>query len=172
VPPAPRLVAWVGSSVGNLRRGEAAAFLARIRRGLAPSDRVLVGFDARKPASVLEAAYDDSAGVTAAFNRNLLVRINRELGGAFDPLQFTHRARWRARTGQVELHLVSRVEQRVAIRRLDLEVPFRAGEAIFTERSVKYSLPEIDGVAAAAGLRVARAWTDASALFRLVLLAP
>lgn len=171
-PRAPRLVAWLGSSIGNLRRAEAAAFLARLRGGLAPGDRLLVGFDLRKERAVLEAAYDDGAGVTAAFNRNLLARINRDLGGRFDVAEFAHRARYREAAGRVELHLVSRRAQRVRIDALGLEAPFAAGEAIFTERSVKYSPAEITALARAAGLRLTAAWTDAARRCCLALLAP
>ena len=104
----PRLVLWLGSNVGNFDRTEAAGFLRRVRRALAPEDRLLLGVDLRKERSVLEAAYDDARGVTARFTRNLLVRINRELGGSFIPTSFAHRARWLEDEGKIEIHLVSR----------------------------------------------------------------
>jgi L-histidine N-alpha-methyltransferase len=109
--PAPRFVLWLGSNVGNLHRDEAAAFLAGCHARLAPSDRLLVGIDARKDRATLERAYDDAAGVTARFNKNLLVRVNRELGGDFDPAKFRHRALWDEERGRVEMWLDSLEEQ-------------------------------------------------------------
>ena len=120
----------------------------------------------------LEAAYDDACGVTAAFNRNLLVRINRELGGHFDPRTFRHQARYDEEAGRIEMHLVSDRGQRVAIDRLGLEISFQAGEAIHTENSYKYSLAEIEALAAAARLRGEHSWFDSERRFCLNLLVP
>ncbi len=169
---APKLVAWLGSSIGNLTRARAGAFLARVRRSLDPGDRMLIGFDLRKDRAVLEAAYDDAAGVTAAFNKNLLARINRELDGTFDLDDFAHRARYREAAGRIEMHLVARRSHTVHIRALDLTIPLSSSEALFTERSVKYAPSEIASVADAGRLRVLRSWHDTARQFSLVLLAP
>ena len=160
LPAAPRLVLWLGSNIGNFERDDAASFLDDVRRVLAKGDRLLVGIDLRKEPTVLEAAYDDPTGVTAAFNRNLLSRINRELGGHFDVRAFTHRAVYDDVSGRVEMYLVSERTQRVAIDELDVEASFAAGEVILTEHCYKYSLAEIDTLAAAAGLWRARTWLD------------
>jgi dimethylhistidine N-methyltransferase len=168
----PKLIAWLGSNVGNFGRGEAARFLARVRGTMAPRDRLLIGIDLRKPRALLEAAYDDAAGVTARFNLNLLERINRELLGRFDLGAFAHRALWNRRHGRVEMHLVSRTRQTVRIDGLALEVSFRRGETIFTESSYKYSLEEIRDLARAAGLAVERCWLDEQQWFSVSLLAP
>jgi L-histidine N-alpha-methyltransferase len=168
----PKLVLWLGSNVGNFPRGEAARFLQSVRATLAPSDRLLMGVDLRKSREVLEAAYDDAAGVTAAFNLNLLARINRELGGHFDLGRFAHRARWREREGRVAIHIVSRARQSVRIDALDRTIDFAEDEAIFTESSYKYSIDEIRTLARAAGLGVERCWLDAEQRFSLNLLAP
>jgi dimethylhistidine N-methyltransferase len=168
----PKLVLWLGSNVGNFRRADAARFLASVRRRLGAADRLLMGVDLRKSPAVLEAAYDDAAGVTARFNRNLLARINRELDGEFDLERFAHRARWHERRGAVELALVSVGAQRVAIRALGIELAFADGEAIHTESSYKYSAGELARLAAASGLRVETRWRDDAHRFALVLLAP
>lgn len=167
-----RLVLWLGSSVGNLSREEAAGFLGRVRRRLSPGDRMLVGIDLRKDAARLEQAYDDAEGVTARFNLNLLRRINQELGGRFELPAFRHRARYREDLGRVEMHLVSRVAQRVDIEKLDLAIDFEADESIHTESSYKYAPAEIDRLTAAAGLRTLARWLDGEGLFSLNLLAP
>jgi dimethylhistidine N-methyltransferase len=166
----PKLILWLGSNIGNLDRMEAAAFLRRIRDTLQPADRVLVGFDLRKDRAILEAAYDDAAGVTAAFNLNLLARINRELDGDFDLDAYRHLAIYDPDLGRIEMYLVSTRSQRVTIGSLGLEVAFAAGETIHTENSYKYSLTEIDEVSRAAGLHAERCWQDAEGRFSLHLL--
>ena len=166
-----RLVLWLGSSIGNLDRGEAAAFLQTVRSSLGPRDHLLVGIDLRKAREVLEKAYDDPAGVTARFNRNLLVRINRELGGHFDLNAFRHRAFYAEEVGRVEMSLVSGTSQMVKIDRLEVEVPFESGEAIHTEHCYKYSLKEIETLAEAGGMRLARRWLDSQGQFSINLLA-
>jgi uncharacterized SAM-dependent methyltransferase len=165
------LVLWLGSNIGNLERAEAARFLARLRAALAPGDGLLIGLDLRKERAVFEAAYDDPCGVTAAFNRNLLVRANRELGGDFDVRSFEHRAVYNEEVGRVEMYLVSTHFQSVYLDRLRLEIEFSAGESIHTENSYKYSPEEIEYLAANAGLRTEQAWLDADGLFRLNLFA-
>jgi dimethylhistidine N-methyltransferase len=166
-----KLVLWLGSNIGNLERTEAARFLARLRATLAPGDRLLIGLDLRKDRAVLEAAYDDPCGVTAAFNRNLLVRANRELGGNFDVRSFEHRAVYNEELGRVEMYLVSTRPQRVYLDQLRAEVTFRAGEAIHTENAYKYAPAEIDSLAAVAGLRTEQSWLDEDRSFRLNLFA-
>jgi dimethylhistidine N-methyltransferase len=168
----PRLVLWLGSSVGNLSRGEAAAFLSRVRAGLGPEDRFLLGVDLRKDKATLERAYDDARGVTARFNRNLLARANRELGAGFDLEAFAHRARYDEAEGRVEMHLESLRAQRVPVARLGREFEFAAGELVHTENSYKYSLAEIDALAAAAGFALEGQWLDRARRFSLSRLLP
>jgi dimethylhistidine N-methyltransferase len=168
----PKLIAWLGSNIGNFDRAGAAEFLAHIRGAMEPRDRLLVGIDLRKDRRTLERAYDDSLGVTARFNLNLLARINRELGGGFDLAHFEHEALWREREGRMELSLVSRRDQEVRIRALDQVVKLRDGERIHTEDSFKYSYEEIAEIASAASLCVARRWLDPTGAYSLNLLAP
>ena len=170
--PSPRLVVWLGSSVGNLDRRSAAAFLAGVAGSLAPQDRLLIGIDLRKSKQVLERAYDDEAGVTARFNLNLLRRINRELGADFKEADFFHRAVYLEEEGRVEMHLVCRKPCRVRIPACDLAVDFEAGESIHSENSVKYSLDEIDELVRAAGFETDARWLDVDELFSLSLLSP
>src|SRR5262245_41620349 len=165
-----RLILWLGSNIGNFTRAEAATFLHRIGATMKPADGMLVGVDLRKDRAILEAAYDDTAGVTAAFNLNLLARINRELEGDFDLGAFRHRAVYDPDLGRIEMYLVSTRSQRVTIGRLGLEVTFADGETIHTENSYKYSLTEIEEVSKAADLRAERRWQDAEARFSLHLL--
>jgi dimethylhistidine N-methyltransferase len=167
----PRLILWLGSNIGNFTREEAASFLRRIRDTMTPLDRTLVGVDLRKDRGVLEAAYDDAAGVTASFNLNLLARINHELNGNFDLNAFQHRAVYNQDVGSIEMYLDSMRAQSVTIRRLGLTVEFAAGEPIHTENSYKYSLAEIRAVAATAGLRDQCFWQDAAGRFNVHLLA-
>jgi dimethylhistidine N-methyltransferase len=169
---APKLVLWLGSSIGNFTHAEAARFLARVRSRMSEHDRMLVGADLRKPPSVLLKAYDDDDGVTARFNRNLLARINRELGGTFDLAAFRHEARWNEGAGCVEMHLVSTRAQTVTVAALDLRVAFQFGESIHTESSHKYSVEELDALASAAGLSVEHRWLDDLGRFSLSMLAP
>ena len=167
-----KLILWLGSNIGNLERAEAAQFLGRVRGTLAPSDRMLVGIDLRKDGAVLEAAYDDACGVTAAFNRNLLARINQELDGHFDLHAFRHRAVYNEQAGRVEMYLISACAQKVRIDQLRLEVDFAEGEAIHTENSYKYSQAEIETLAADSGLHLERAWLDPDQRFQLNLFRP
>jgi dimethylhistidine N-methyltransferase len=153
-------------------RDGASAFLAGVRRTLDARDRMLVGIDHRKERAVLEAAYDDASGVTARFNQNLLVRINRELGGDFDVERFAHRARYDEDVGRIEMYLVSEEDARVRIGALDLDLRFGAGEAVHTENSTKYSAAEIDALVAAAGFSTEARWTDEQDRFSVSLLGP
>lgn len=167
-----RLILWLGSSIGNYSRPRAAAFLGRVRSVMTSADRLLVGIDLRKDRGSIERAYDDNRGVTARFNRNLLARINRELGGEFVLERFAHRVSFDEDEGRLSMHLVSQGEQSVAIRQLRLAVDFSDGEAVHTEDSYKYAPAEIDGIAALAGLALRARWLDGRGRFSLNLLAP
>ncbi len=165
-----KLILWLGSNVGNFEREEAARFLGQIGEQMTDQDRLLMGVDLRKDRSVLEAAYDDSQGVTARFNLNLLERINKELGGQFDVDTFRHRAVYNEEAGRVEMYLDSTCAQTVRIEELNLVVSFEKGEEIHTENSYKYSLAEIDRLAEAACMQVERRWLDTRRLFSKNLL--
>ncbi|HYE48759.1 MAG TPA: L-histidine N(alpha)-methyltransferase [Azospirillaceae bacterium] len=157
-----------GSTIGNLDRADALAFL----RGLKPAlegGGLLVGVDLRKDRAVLDAAYDDAAGVTAAFNLNILTRINRELGGGFDLSAFAHRALWNEGEGRVEMHLVSRRDQIVAV--AGRRFAFARGETIHTENSYKYGVGEFQELARRAGFEPTGCWTDRDGLFSVHFLA-
>jgi dimethylhistidine N-methyltransferase len=166
---APLLVLFLGSNIGNFDPPAADAFLRRIRRTLRSGDLLLLGADLVKPEADLILAYDDPLGVTAAFNRNLLVRINRELGGRFDLAAFAHRAAWNAEAARVEMHLVSDRRQRVRIDACELDVAFEAGEHIWTESSYKYDPQGIVRMGQDAGFAVREQWIDAEARFALTL---
>ena len=167
--PGPRLVLFLGSSLGNFHLQEAGALLARIREHLSAGDTLLLGLDLAKDPGVLLPAYDDGAGVTARFNLNLLARLNRELGADFDLAGFRHRALWNPRHQRVELHLESLAEQRVTLSALDLEVRFRRGERVHTENSYKYRQRRIEGLLRAAGWEFRRQWRDPRDWFTLCL---
>jgi L-histidine Nalpha-methyltransferase len=168
----PKLILWLGSNIGNLERDEASFFLQQVRRSMRPEDRLLIGIDLRKDRAVLEPAYDDARGVTARFNKNLLARINHELGGHFALDSFDHRAVYDEVIGRVEMYLVSRHAQTVPIDQLGLEAEFDAGEPIHTENSYKYSDHEIHELAANAGFQVERSWYDAAMRFSENLFRP
>ncbi|HZM34115.1 MAG TPA: L-histidine N(alpha)-methyltransferase [Burkholderiales bacterium] len=161
-PRARRVVYFPGSTIGNLDPEEAHAFLA-MARGHAP--RMLVGVDLKKDANVLHRAYNDARGVTAAFNLNLLARIDRELGADFDLRRFSHYAFYNAALGRIEMHLVSLARQAVRIGRH--RFAFERGESIHTENSYKYSVQEFRALAARAGFEGKRVWLDAKGLFAL-----
>ena len=158
-----RVVYFPGSTIGNLRRDEAEAFLRMTRGQVGANGAMLVGVDLKKDPNVLHAAYNDAKGVTAAFNLNLLARINRELGGDFDLRRFAHYAFYNPMAGRIEMHLVAREAQAVNIG--DYRFSFYRGESIHTENSYKYSLPEFEALARNAGFKPARFWTDARRWF-------
>jgi dimethylhistidine N-methyltransferase len=171
VPPGVRTLAlFLGSTIGNLDAEDRVGLLREIRAVLRPGDGLLLGTDLRKSESVLLPAYDDALGVTAAFNLNLLSRINRELGGAFDLGTFRHRARWNRELGRIEMHLESLREQTVPIRGLGLEVRFAAGETIHTESSYKFEPAQVAEMAEAGGFALRRTWTDRGGRFASNLL--
>jgi len=166
----PRLILFLGSNIGNMEDREASGFLGRVAAGMRARDRLLVGFDRLKDPRVIEAAYNDSAGLTAAFNKNLLARINRELLGEFDLAEFDHAAPFVAEKRRVEMRLVSRRAQRVRVGALDAVFRFGRGELIHTENSHKYDLMSFERLGRAAGLDVAELWTDRREWFSLALL--
>ena len=164
------LALFLGSNVSNFDPDEAVRFLRALRQVLHEGDALLLGADLKKDKSILEAAYNDALGVTAAFNLNVLARINRELGGNFDLRAFQHRAFYNEAVGRVEIYIESMREQTVAISELDMEVQFAAGEQIHTENSYKYDLSDIARLAAETGFTPARTWLDQKEQFSSNLL--
>jgi L-histidine N-alpha-methyltransferase len=164
-----RLVAFLGSTIGNLTPERRSAFLKAVGASLQSGDGFLLGTDLVKDVGRLEAAYDDSAGVTAAFNRNLLVRLNRELRADFVTERFEHVARFDVEREWIEMCLRSTCDQVVTVAALGLEVSFAAGEEMRTEISAKFRPEGIEGELVAAGLRPARFWTDPDGDFGLSL---
>jgi dimethylhistidine N-methyltransferase len=165
----PAMVLFLGSNIGNFDPPDAAALIADVASSLRGGDLFLLGADLVKPEAILVRAYDDPLGVTAAFNKNVLVRINRELGADFDLASFHHEARWNASERRIEMHLVSRRPQRVAVPAADLVVEFEAGESIWTESSYKYETATVAAIGAAAGFSVAEQWVDEPGSFALTL---
>ncbi|MGY1815114.1 L-histidine N(alpha)-methyltransferase [Blastococcus sp. SYSU D00820] len=155
-----RVVAFLGSTIGNLEPAERAAFLGELAGTLRPGDSFLLGTDLVKDPARLVRAYDDAAGVTAAFNRNVLAVLNRELGAGFDPAAFDHVALWDAGAEWIEMRLRSRIDQVVPVPALGLDVPFAAGEEMRTEVSAKFRREGVEAELAAAGLRMTDWWTD------------
>jgi dimethylhistidine N-methyltransferase len=163
------LVLFLGSNIGNFDPPGAAEFLRTIRRALRPDDALLIGADLVKPEHDLLLAYDDPLGVTAAFNRNLLVRANRELDADFDIEAFEHRAKWNAAESRIEMHLVSTRSQRVRIEASRLDLTLEDGETIWTESSYKYTPESIAALGREAGLRREAQWLDREAHFSTTL---
>ena len=164
-----RLVLYIGSSIGNFEPGESLLLLERVRAALEPGDCMLLGVDLVKEDSVLLPAYDDAAGVTAAFNRNVLVRLNRELDADFHPELFAHRALWNAEKSRMEMHLVSVQKQTVWLPAIDLRVNFEAGESIHTENSYKYRVGDVEAFLTKAGFAPEETWTDERGWFAVCL---
>lgn len=154
------MVLFLGSTIGNFDTGADAKFLREVRGALYPGDSLLLGTDLVKNVDVMLDAYNDSLGVTAAFNLNLLSRINRELEGDFDLRQFEHLARFNEATSSIEMHLLSKRRQLVNVRHSGIATTFEEGETIWTETCHKYTRPEIARLAAASGFRVAAQWVD------------
>ncbi|HEV2852890.1 MAG TPA: L-histidine N(alpha)-methyltransferase [Thermoanaerobaculia bacterium] len=169
--PGRTLVLFLGSTLGNLDPEDRPALLRDVRGLLAPGEAFLLGVDLKKSEDVLIPAYDDPLGVTAAFNLNLLGRINRELGGDFDLAAFKHRALYNREAGRMEMHLESRRAQTVAVRALGIEVSFEAGETVHTESSYKFDRAQVAALAAETGFELARTWTDSGGRFASSLLA-
>ena len=156
---------FLGSNIGNFGPDESREFLRAVRKLLRPQDALLLGADLKKSPDILIPAYDDSLGVTAAFNLNLLARINRELGGNFDVKRFQHRAVYDDELGRIEIHLVSHERQIVSVRALDLEVNFEEGETIRTEDSYKFDRDQLSALAQDTGFSLMRTWFDDAHLF-------
>ncbi|MFH9060939.1 L-histidine N(alpha)-methyltransferase [Streptomyces coeruleorubidus] len=167
--PGPRLVAFLGGTIGNLLPAERAAFLASVRALLAPGDALLLGTDLVKDEEVLVRAYDDAAGVTAAFNKNVLTVIDRELGADFELAAFDHVALWDAEHEWIEMRLRSRTAQTVKVPALGLAVDFAAGEELRTEVSAKFRQEGVRAELFAAGLDLTHWWTDEAGRFALSL---
>lgn len=167
--PGPRLIAFLGGTIGNLLPDERAVFLKSVRSLLSPGDALLLGTDLVKEEKVLVAAYDDAAGVTAEFNRNVLRVVNRELGADFDPAGFDHVALWDPEHEWIEMRLRARRAHAVKIPDLDLAVSFEAGEELRTEVSAKFRQEGVRAELGSAGLRLDQWWTDSGDRFALSL---
>ncbi|WP_405608506.1 L-histidine N(alpha)-methyltransferase [Streptomyces sp. NBC_01511] len=167
--PGPRLIAFLGGTIGNLLPAERADFLASVRALLAPGDALLLGTDLVKDESVLVTAYDDASGVTAAFNKNVLAVVDRELGADFDPADFDHVARWDPERQWIEMRLRARRALAVKIPELDLVVTFEAGEEMRTEVSAKFTQDRVRAELADAGMELTHWWTDDAGRFALSL---
>ena len=163
------LIAFLGSNIGNFDPPGAAEFLSNVRRSVARHDALLLGVDLVKPEGALLLAYDDPLGVTAAFNRNLLVRIDRELGANFDVDQFRHQAIWNGSESRVEMHLVASSAQHVRVGHAELDVRFETGERIWTESSYKYSPYGVTALLRSCGFVVSAQWIDERDRFALTL---
>jgi dimethylhistidine N-methyltransferase len=159
------LALFLGSNIGNFDREEARDFMLALRRVLEPDDALLLGADLKKEQATLEAAYDDSLGVTAAFNLNLLARINRELGADFNLRAFRHYVRYDEEAGRIEIYAESLRRQVVRIAGLGLELEFEEGERIHTENSYKYDMEDLARLAAQTGFTVSRTWLDSEKRF-------
>ena len=172
-PPAgPRLVMFLGSTIGNFDPPARRTLLIQIRRLLDPVGQLLLGIDLVKDRRVLEAAYNDAAGVTSEFNRNVLRVVNRELDGDFRPEAYRHHAFYRAEAGRIEMHLIATAPQRVRLRRLGLVVELAEAEGIWTESSYKFTRESTETMLAEAGLAIDAWYTDAEGRFGLVLARP
>jgi dimethylhistidine N-methyltransferase len=170
--PGRKAVLFLGSNIGNFLPADRHTFLQQLADHLSPNDRLLIGFDLRKDPRIIHAAYDDAQGVTAAFNLNLLTRFNRELGADFDLAHWQHFAQYDPQTGAMRSYLVSRRAQTVHFEALGRSFEFAAWEAIHTENSFKFTLPQIEELAATSGLRVLEVFTDEQNWFADVVLAP
>jgi len=164
-----RLAAFLGGTIGNFAPERGRDFLASVNRRLAPGDHVLLGTDLIKDVATVEAAYNDSRGVTAAFNLNILTVVNGLADADFDPAAFRHRAFWNADRHRIEMRLVSRRPQRVTLRELDLAFDLAEGEEILTEISTKYDREKVEALLAGAGLELVGWFTDPQNLFALSL---
>src|ERR1700691_5761319 len=164
-----RLVLYIGSSIGNFSPADAIEVLRGVRAQLMPGDCLLLGTDMVKDTSMLLAAYDDAAGVTARFNMNMLIRINRELDATFNPQLFRHQARWNEQHSRIEMHLESLLAQKVAVRALDLEVRFSLGETIHTENSYKFTDQRVLALLTRAGFKLRQQWSDENKWFTVYL---
>lgn len=164
-----RLILFLGSTIGNFEPPARKAFLAQVRQSLGADGRLLLGLDLVKDQRVLEAAYNDAAGVTAEFNRNVLHVVNRMLDGDFHPETFRHHAFYSAEASRIEMHLIATVPQRVELRRLGLRLDFALHDDIWTENSYKFTRESTESMLADAGLALEHWYTDDARLFGLAL---
>jgi L-histidine Nalpha-methyltransferase len=169
--PGRKLVLYIGSSIGNFSPADALEVLRGVRAQLLPGDCLLLGTDMVKDVNTLLAAYDDAAGVTARFNKNILVRINRELDANFNPKLFRHRARWNEEHSRIEMHLESLLAQKILLRALDTEVRFALGETIHTENSYKFTDQRAAALLTRAGFKLRQQWSDPNHWFTVYLAA-
>jgi len=167
-----KLILFLGSSIGNFEPIEAIRFLRSIKQKLSTKDFLLIGFDLQKDESVLNAAYNDKAGITAQFNLNLIARINRELGGNFKLGKFKHYAFYNCEKHRIEMHLVSNTDQQVYVEALGKKFSFKKGDSIHTENSYKYSLDQIAALATDSGFTIKKDFTDEKKWFNISLLSP
>ena len=167
-----KALAFFGSSLGNFTQEESAAFLRQSASIMGPEDVFLLGIDLKKSPAILVPAYDDAQGVTAAFNLNVLHRINRELGGQFDVQSFEHMALYNDEKGRIEMHLRSRKAQHIPITKIEQVVSFQTGETIHTENSCKYTVDEVRTLGHQANLDLCRTWFDRQRYFLLALFRP
>jgi dimethylhistidine N-methyltransferase len=167
--PGRKLVLYLGSSIGNFEWNDAITMLSKVRQQLAAGDALLLGTDMVKSAEILVPAYDDAQGVTAQFNKNILVRLNRELAANFDVDSFRHIAEWSPERSRMEIFLESTRPQKVTLRMPQLTVPFRAGERIHTENSHKYTLEMVERMLCVSGYKLEKTWFDRQKWFGLNL---
>jgi L-histidine N-alpha-methyltransferase len=163
----PRLFLFLGSTIGNFERHSAIEFMHAVGAHMTVADSFLIGTDLRKDPAIIQPAYDDAEGLTARFNKNILARINHDLGGRFDLDSFEHSAPWVEEWSRIEMRLVSTVCQEVCVESLNRSFHFGAGESIHTENSHKWSLKDFDQMIAASGLRLRQRWTDSKGWFAL-----
>jgi dimethylhistidine N-methyltransferase len=167
--PGQKLALYLGSSIGNFEQHEAIAILQRLRSRFQPGDAFLLGTDLVKSAAVLQPAYDDSSGITARFNKNMLARVNRELGGEFDLGKFRHIAEWNPGQSRMQMYLESTEAQTVHIHHLRVRVAFNEGERIHTENSHKFTLQMVRSILSEGGFELERTWTDERGWFSVHL---
>ena len=170
--PNKKLMLFLGSSLGNFEPKGAITFLSKLRENIKKEDSLLIGFDLQKKKNILEAAYNDVEGITAKFNLNILERINKELNGEFDLENFEHLAYYNQVKNRIEMHLLSKVKQKVKVNKLNQLFDFEKGETILTENSYKYTLKSIEQLANKSNLRVERNFLDKNEWFNLALLTP
>jgi dimethylhistidine N-methyltransferase len=170
--PNKKLILFLGSSLGNFEPKGAITFLRSLRENIKKEDSLLIGFDLQKKKNILEAAYNDVEGITAKFNLNILERINKELNGEFDLENFEHLAYYNQVKNRIEMHLISKMKQKVKITTLNQVYVFEKGETILTENSYKYTLKSIEQLANKSNLRVERNFVDKNEWFNLALLTP
>jgi L-histidine Nalpha-methyltransferase len=167
------MVANAESRAGNMLRTESVQFLSAVKKAMTPMDRLLIGMDLKKDTKLLLAAYNDSLGVTARFNKNLLLRINEQLDSNFDLENWRHESIWNSQEGRIEMRLWSMKQQTVVISKLNnLTLEFAAGESIHTENCHKYSQEDIDSTASKSGFEVDKQWFDKDEMFSLNLFEP